>query len=267
MSEEEDFEEPDEDEADTKFPLSAKERKILRDFASKLRGSLAEAEPHFIRSAATGIFVIERLPKPTPGAQVELGYRTPNSGGNYGWADLVISEDEIRACLGEHFYDPGVGGDTETRVLFEAGLGEGARNGSLEYWHAQARELALHGLYVEDESEDIDWTIDDLSDAEEDTGMTKDGADGWNAHITGAPRSTSPFERASYAVRNHGDGTGTVVLEWYEVSDGRDHFNTDEFMRAEIETARQVVALLNAQLPDRVMSAQTEFDWSEQKDS
>ncbi len=267
MSEEEDCEEREEDQEDPKFPLSAKDLKILRDFVSKLRGSLAEAEPQFIRSAATAIFVIERLPKPTPGAQVELGYRTPNSGGNYGWVDLVISEDEIKASLGEHFYDPGVGGDTETRVLFEAGLGHGAREGSLEYWHEQARELALHGLYLEDESEDVDWAIDDLSDAEEDTSMTKVGAEGWKTHITGAPQSTSPFERASYAVRNHGDGTGTVVLEWYEVSDGRDHFNTDEFMRAEIETARQVVALLNAQLPGRVMSAQTEFDWSEQEES
>jgi hypothetical protein len=108
------------------------------------------------------IFVLERLPKPTPGAQIDVGYRTPSSNGNYGWADLVISEDEIRASHGEHFYDPGVGGDTETRVLFEGGLGRDNKGGSLAGWFRYAQEMSNHAyFYVEDDSEDIDWTSDD----------------------------------------------------------------------------------------------------------
>src|SRR5262245_23172150 len=123
MSEDDDVDIDEDDRDADRFPLSEQELKLLRDFATELRGMLAKAEPQLIRAAASAIFALERLPKPTPGAQIDVGYRTRNSNGNYGWADLVISEDEIRASRGEHFYDPGVGGDTESRLLFEAGLG------------------------------------------------------------------------------------------------------------------------------------------------
>ena len=83
--------------------------------------------------------------------------------------------------------------------------------------------------------------------------------------VTGAP-SANDFMRACYAVWNHGDGTGTIVLDWYETSDGRDYCTSEEFMRAEIETARQLVSLLNSQLPGRVLSAPTEHDWSEMRE-
>jgi hypothetical protein len=90
--------------------------------------------------------------------------------------------------------------------------------------------------------------------------MSKDETIRTGSRITGAPRQGT-FERACYAVRNHGDGTGTVVLDWYEMSDGRDYCASDEFMRAEIDTARQVVEVLNRQLSGRVLSAPTEIDW------
>jgi hypothetical protein len=96
--------------------------------------------------------------------------------------------------------------------------------------------------------------------------MNRDDATDRSALIKGTPRRGT-FERACYAVLDHGDGTGTVVLDWYEMSDGRDYFGSDEFMRAEIGTARQVVALLNEQLPARVLSAPTERDWSDQAPS
>jgi hypothetical protein len=84
--------------------------------------------------------------------------------------------------------------------------------------------------------------------------------DGLGPQVTGMPRPGS-FERASYSVRNHGDGTGTVVLDWYEMSDGRDYFGSEEFMRAKIEAAPEVVRVLNQQLPGRV-NAETEMEWS-----
>ena len=90
--------------------------------------------------------------------------------------------------------------------------------------------------------------------------MSREENDGFGPQITGTPRPGS-FERACYSVRNHGDGTGTVVLDWYEMSDGRDYFGSEEFMRAEIEAARGVVRILNQQLPVRV-NAETEMDWS-----
>jgi hypothetical protein len=76
--------------------------------------------------------------------------------------------------------------------------------------------------------------------------------------ITGAPRG---FERACYAVKAHGDGTGTIVLDWYEMSIGRDFMNSQSFMRTEIETAHQIVRLLNAHVPGRVHGI-TEYDAS-----
>jgi hypothetical protein len=90
--------------------------------------------------------------------------------------------------------------------------------------------------------------------------MSKDKSAGLSAAVTGAPRPGT-FERACYSVRNHGDGTGTVVLDWYETSIGRDYFGSDEFMRATIEVARDVVRVLNDNLPGRV-HAETEIDWS-----
>jgi hypothetical protein len=83
-------------------------------------------------------------------------------------------------------------------------------------------------------------------------------------NLTGAPNA-GDFMRACYAVWNHGDGTGTVVLDWYQTSDGHDYCTSDEFMRVEIEVARKVVSILNSQLPGRV-SAQTEYDWSKMPD-
>jgi hypothetical protein len=165
MSDDDEAHDDEDDPAPDRFALSEKELKLLARFAADLRRSLEHGDPQFIRSAATAIFVIERLPKPTPGAQVDVGYRTSNSGGNYGWTDLVISEEEIRASVGEHFYDPGAGGDTQTHVYFEAGLGEGCRQGDLAAWFEQALELAaLYAPYVDDESEDIDWNIGDYDE-------------------------------------------------------------------------------------------------------
>lgn len=75
--------------------------------------------------------------------------------------------------------------------------------------------------------------------------------------ITGM-RSGSGLNRCCYIVRNHQDGTGTIALDWYEMSDGRDYFSSDVFMRTELETALPIVRLLNEQLPMRVHAAEQE---------
>ncbi len=75
------------------------------------------------------------------------------------------------------------------------------------------------------------------------------------SRITGASHH---FMRACYAVEVHGDGTGTIVLDWYETSIGLDYGTSITFMRTEIETARQIVRMLNEHLPGRV-NARTEY--------
>jgi hypothetical protein len=51
--------------------------------------------------------------------------------------------------------------------------------------------------------------------------------------ITGV-HSGPGFMRSCYIVRNHGDGTGSVALDWYEMSDGRDYGSSEVFMRTEL---------------------------------
>jgi len=79
---------------DNQFRLSRDELATLKRFALELRSRLVNADVRFIRSAAPAILAIERLPKPTPGVRVTFGYRTPRIDGNYGWADIVLSEEE-----------------------------------------------------------------------------------------------------------------------------------------------------------------------------
>jgi hypothetical protein len=77
--------------------------------------------------------------------------------------------------------------------------------------------------------------------------------------ITGAP-SGRDCMRSCFVVHNHQDGTGTIALDWYEMSDGRDYGSSDVVMLTELETALQIVRLLNAKLPGRVHAAE-QLDW------
>jgi hypothetical protein len=82
--------------------------------------------------------------------------------------------------------------------------------------------------------------------------------------VTG--ESCNALERACYAVLAHGDGTGTIVLNWYETSIGCDFMHSETFMRTNINTARAIVLLLNQQLPNRVQ-ARTEYEESPDQDA
>ncbi len=146
--------------ADATFRLSDVDLAILRRLATLLRGRLARSEPRFIRSAALAILALERLPHPTAGVQVRFGYKTPNYDGNYGWVDISLSENDVSGTVGEHFYDPGVGGDTESDVLFYREVGGSSGYGSLEEWLERFEGLSAFAyLSVEEESDwdAIDW--------------------------------------------------------------------------------------------------------------
>jgi len=92
--------------------------------------------------------------------------------------------------------------------------------------------------------------------------MTDDGSlsSEARARLTGVD-SGPGFIRCSYVVHNHSDGTGTIALNQYEMSIGRDLCGFQDFMCVEIGVVRQVVKLLNDQLPARVPAAEVE-DWS-----
>lgn len=72
--------------------------------------------PGHVRSAASVLLALERLPATTSGIQVTFGFIQRNTDGNYGWVDIAISEDGLRLGIGEHYYDPSAGADTESRI-------------------------------------------------------------------------------------------------------------------------------------------------------
>jgi hypothetical protein len=107
------------------------------------------------------LLALERLPATTPGVQVTFGFAQRNIDGNYGWADISISVDELSLGIGEHYFDPLVGGDTETRVAFEAVAGGNSVEGDIDDWLPLARVCAAEGnISVEDYSdyELIEWS-------------------------------------------------------------------------------------------------------------
>src|SRR5690606_2763053 len=121
---------------------------VIEHLAARLRGQLATAKPSFIRSVAPIIFALERLPRPTVGLQVRFGYQTPRCDGNYAWADILLSEHYIEGTVGEHFYDPDVGGDTESSVLFYREIGGSSDYGSMKEWLARFDDVSEYGQWT-----------------------------------------------------------------------------------------------------------------------
>lgn len=98
-----------------------------------------------------GHLALERLPYATPGVDERLSFSTPNLDGSYAWADIQIFEKEFRLSLGEYFYTPGVGGDTESRTVFFAQAGSSWREGDINEWLSSAQH---YGPPRADEGED-----------------------------------------------------------------------------------------------------------------
>lgn len=154
-------EEPEEDFDASRFPLSLEDISKLTNVIKLIREQLPSMTPNHIRSASAVLRALERLPNTTPGIQVTFGFVQRHTGGNYGWADISLSEDEFRLGIGEHFYDPTVGGDTESRNAFEALAGAHSAEGDIDDWLPVAENLSAGaGVSVEDDSDydAIDWS-------------------------------------------------------------------------------------------------------------
>jgi hypothetical protein len=112
--------------------------------------------PEHLRAAASVLLALERLPATTPGINVTFDFLQPNTDGNNGWADIRISEETLRFGLGEHFYDPKIGGDRETRTAFETEAGGYWREGDIDDWLAVANVIILDCEFSADEYSDHD---------------------------------------------------------------------------------------------------------------
>ena len=155
----------EETEGDTRFPLSIENQSDIKQVVDLIRNHLVRMSPSELKAAAATLLALERLPLTTKGVQVSFGFRQTSSYGNYAWADINISEDHIRLTIGEHFYDPAVGGDTESETIFEAFEGDERCQGRIQRWLDIAQEIA-HGSAVTSEDysdyEQIDWSMDEV---------------------------------------------------------------------------------------------------------
>jgi hypothetical protein len=143
-----------------RFPLSIDDITKAEKVIKLVREQLSTMSPAHVRTAASVLLALEHLPATTPGIQVTFGFVQRNTDGNYGWADITISEDEFRLGVGEHYYDPSVGGDTETRIAFEAQAGGEWTEGDIDDWLPVANVIATEGdISMEDYSdyEAIEW--------------------------------------------------------------------------------------------------------------
>ena len=151
---------------DDQFVLMPEDKAGLEKVIALVRRHLPGMPPIHLRSAATLLLALERLPSTTPGASITFGFSTPNTDGNFGWADVQISEEELCLQIGEHFHSPGIGGDTETRSLLWMRAGSRSREGSSDAWHEwleYASSMASQGHATFDDESEVDedtWSDD-----------------------------------------------------------------------------------------------------------
>jgi hypothetical protein len=136
---------PERGEARASFPLTAEDALKIKQIVALIRSSLAHMSPADIHVAAAVLLALERLPATTPGVQATFGFVQPNVDGNYSWADIRFDEEGFRLSVGEHFYTPDVGGDTESRIVFETQSGTQWREGDIGEWLEVASWIASMG--------------------------------------------------------------------------------------------------------------------------
>jgi hypothetical protein len=151
------------EESTRRFPLLTEHVRQIEQIVALVREHFGGMSPVDIHVAAAVLFALERLPAPTPGVQTTFGFIQPSMDGNYAWADITISEDSFSLSLGEHFYTPEVGGDTESRIVFETQSGTQWRAGDIGEWLEVASWIASTGRVTWDDysaHDDIDWIED-----------------------------------------------------------------------------------------------------------
>ena len=147
------------------YPLRETDLAAISAISRLIRDHTPIMSPREMRSASAALLALEQMPYVTPGVVLSFGFRTTDRNGNWGWADIEIHSNEFRLGLGEHFYDDAVGGDTESRTVFETQAGSTWREGEMDGWLEHASVYASEGqLIVEDHSdyEAIDWSLNNL---------------------------------------------------------------------------------------------------------
>ncbi|MDR3420880.1 MAG: hypothetical protein P4L80_06510 [Xanthobacteraceae bacterium] len=143
-----------------RFPLSIDHMMKVKKVIQLMRNKLPIMHPGDLRTAAVVLIALERLPATTACVDVTFGFSLPNTDGNYGWVDIHIDEQEFRLASGEHFYDPSIGGDTQSRTVFETQAGGGWYSGDIDEWLECADRIASEGQVDAEDNSDhdgIEW--------------------------------------------------------------------------------------------------------------
>ena len=145
-----------------RYSVDGRDQFAVDEIINLIRAHTSSMSPGELRSAATVLLALKRMPYVTNGVNVSFGFSTPNYDGNHRHAVIEIYEDGFRLGLVGYFNDPAVGGDTEARYVFETMTGSSLRQGSIEDWLEDARAISNSGLLMVEDHSDydaIDWSI------------------------------------------------------------------------------------------------------------
>ena len=139
------------------YPLSQDDRHWIDRIVQLIQSHTPHMSPIELRGASTVLLALARLPRSSPGIDVEFGFRTEPIHGNHAWAYISVSDDGFVLGVGEHFYDPAVGGDTESRRLFATQAASRCRRGCIESWLDIAAPMSDSRFYsVQDDNCDYE---------------------------------------------------------------------------------------------------------------
>jgi hypothetical protein len=175
VEEDQDWEDEDEDvdeetATDELFGLLIEDASPFEDLAAALRLLLQRPNlpPVQIHELAKLLLIIESLPRPTPGLQVDLDLVARHANGENSSAAIRAGSEEIRLeCSQYIILDPRMGGDSQLEVWFECSVGgyrEEISPFALQEWvdrfAVRAADPSQEILIFADSSNDaeIDWS-------------------------------------------------------------------------------------------------------------
>ena len=175
VDEDDDSEDEDEDvdnemDTDELFGLLMEDASPFADLAAALRLLLKRPSlpPGQIHELAKLLLIIESLPRPTPGIQVDLDLVERHDHGESSSMGIRAGSDEIRLeCSQYIILDPRIGGDSQSEVWFECSPGGYRAETSLFALHDWVERFAVRAadpnqeiLIFTDSSDDseIDWS-------------------------------------------------------------------------------------------------------------
>lgn len=151
------------------FPLGEVDMHPISCIASLFADQASSMSPRVMRAASALILALHRMPLATPGIDLRMGFRTADQDGNWSWVDVEISELEFRLSVGHHHYDPSIGGDTDSTVVFETYVGSDRTTGCVDDWLQWAYSIAEEGHPCLD-NDDSDYNVLDEFFGDDDSG-------------------------------------------------------------------------------------------------